>query len=366
MMTRARIRLVLFVSLSAFATPAAGKESKPTPHYEKHDDLSYYLRDDGTRVEIRTRDDWRRRRRHILEGMQQAMGPLPRPEKPVTLDMKVLEEHRGERAIRRKIAYHTDDPNKVVHAWLFIPLDMKEGKKRPAVLCLHQTNPRGKDSPAGLFERPSVHYALTLANRGYVTLAPDYPSFGEYEYDFNADDYESGSMKAIYDNMRAVDLLQSLPEVDGDRIGAIGHSLGGHNALYTAVFDERIKAVVTSCGFTAFRKYKGGDLHGWSSDRYMPRIGTAYNFDPDNMPFDFHEVLAAIAPRHVFINAPLHDDNFDNAGVRECVKEANDIYELIGHPGRIRAVYPDAAHDFPPPECEIAAQFLDHALRRGE
>src|SRR5690606_29056413 len=113
------------------------------------------------------------------------------------------------------------------------------------------------------------------------------PSLGEYQYDFEADDYASGSMKAIYDNMRAIDYLQSLPGVDGERIGAIGHSLGGHNAIFTAVFEPRIKAVVSSCGFTSFGKYYGGDLTGWSGPRYMPLIAQRYGCDPDHMPFDF-------------------------------------------------------------------------------
>ena len=129
-------------------------------------------------------------------------------------------------------------------------------------------------------------------------------------------------MKAIYDNTRAIDLLQSLPEVDPNRIGCIGHSLGGHNTLFTAVFDERIKAAVTSCGFTSFHKYKGGDLTGWTSPRYMPLIKTKYKLSPDQVPFDFAEVIAAIAPRAVFVNAPLHDDNFDISGVHDVLNAA--------------------------------------------
>jgi dienelactone hydrolase len=162
--------------------------------------------------------------------------------------------------------------------------------------------------------------------------------------------------------MRAIDLLQSLPEVNPERIGCIGHSLGGHNGLFTAVFDERIKAVVTCCGFTSAHKYMGGDLHGWSGPRYMPRVATHYNFLPDKIPFDFHEVLAAIAPRAIFIVAPLHDDNFDVAGVRDVVKVAQPIYKLLGHADRLRVVYPDAAHDFPDAEREQAYKFLDRVL----
>ncbi|MEX0611251.1 MAG: alpha/beta fold hydrolase, partial [Pirellulales bacterium] len=278
------------------------------------------------------------------------------------LEMEIVEEHEADGLVRRKLAYHTDRRDYKVTAWLLMPAGNKP-ERRPAVLCLHQTTPHGKDSPVGLSDRPSMHYALELARRGYVTLSPDYPSLGEHQHDFDADDYESGSMKAIYDNIRAVDLLQSLPEVDSERIGCIGHSLGGHNALFTAVFDERIKAVVTSCGFTSFHKYMGGDLHGWSGPRYMPRVASHYNFSPDRMPFDFPEVLAAIAPRAVFIVAPLHDDNFEVSGVRDTVKAARPIYDLLGRGTRLYVTHPDCEHDFPKAPRQSAYTFLDDHLR---
>jgi pimeloyl-ACP methyl ester carboxylesterase len=208
-----------------------------------------------------------------------------------------------------------------------------------------------------------LHYARELAERGFVTLAPDYPSLGEHEHDFDADEYASGSMKAIYDNIRAVDLLQTLPEVDGERIGCIGHSLGGHNGLFTAVFDERIKAVVTCCGFTRFGKYMGGDLTGWSGPRYMPLIKRRYGLSPDRMPFDFTEVIAALAPRAVFIVAPLHDDNFEVEGVRDVVAAARPVYELLGHSKALEVVYPDCGHDFPDAARREAYRFLETALR---
>jgi acetyl esterase/lipase len=234
--------------------------------------------------------------------------------------------------------------------------------RRPAVLCLHQTTPSGKDSPAGLADRPSLHYALELTRRGFITLSPDYPSLGEHKHDFDSDQYASGSMKAIYDNVRAIDLLQSLPEVDPERIGCIGHSLGGHNGLFTAVFDERIKAVVTCCGFTTFEKYMGGDLRGWSGPRYMPRIASAYGLSPDHMPFEFTEVIAAIAPRSVFIVAPLGDDNFAVDGVRDVVAAAGPVYALLGRPGRLRVIYPDCGHDFPDSARTAAYEFLAETL----
>jgi dienelactone hydrolase len=349
---------LIIVASTLGAGMARGAEP---PTYAEQSDLTYVLAADGTRTPICTEADWRRRREHILLSMQQVMGPLPRRDKPTPLDVQVVEERTVGGLGWRKLAYRTDRDSQRVTTWLLAPTG---AKSLPAVLCLHQTTPGGKDATVGLSDRPSMHYALELARRGYVTLSPDYPSLGEYEYDFDADDYVSGSMKAIYDNIRAVDLLQSLSEVDAERIGCIGHSLGGHNGLFTAAFDDRIKAVVTSCGFTQFARYKDGDLTGWSGPRYMPRIATEYDKAPERMPFDFNEVLAAIAPRGVFVVAPLHDDNFDVTGVREAVASAKSIYKLLGAADKLRTVYPDCGHDFPDEARGMAYRFLEDRLRR--
>src|SRR3954464_13094268 len=102
-----------------FCNVAVAQADKPTtPHNYEHQNLSYYLREDGSRVPIRTAADWQHRRKQILAGMQEVMGPLPRPKSPVPLDVQNLEEHKEDGYIRRKIAYHTDDLNSRVHAWL--------------------------------------------------------------------------------------------------------------------------------------------------------------------------------------------------------------------------------------------------------
>jgi hypothetical protein len=354
---------VRFLAWTLIATCSVCLAGEPiaAPRYTEHQDLSYFLRQDGNRAAIRAAGDWQQRRRHIVLGMEAVMGPLPQPVRPVPLDVKVREEQQLDGFVRRKLAYHTDHNDKCVSAWLLVPTAAAE-KPRAAVLCLHQTTPSGKDSPVGLSDRPSLHYALELAKLGFITLAPDYPSLGDYEHDFDNDEYASGSMKAIYDNVRAVDLLQSLPEVDAERIGCIGHSLGGHNGLFTAVFDERIKAVVTCCGFTRFHKYMGGDLRGWSGPRYMPRIESEYQLSPDRMPFDFTEVIAALAPRPVFIVAPIGDDNFAVDGVRDVVTAAAPVYQLLGKPAHLRAIYPDCGHDFPDAARQEAYEFLAESL----
>jgi dienelactone hydrolase len=287
---------------------------------------------------------WREERAAVLQGMQDVMGKLPPASKDAPKVVRLASE-KLKAFTRIKLTYESELGD-AVPAWLLIPNSLSG--RAPAMLCLHQTTKIGKDEPVGLGGNANLHYAQELAERGFVCLAPDYPYLGENTFDPYANGYASCTMKGIVNHRRGVDVLQSLPEVNAARIGAIGHSLGGHNALFVAAFDERIKAVVTSCGFTSFRKYFNGDLTGWAGKRYMPRIAEKFGKDPARMPFDFPALLGALAPRPVFINAPLRDSNFAVDGVRDCVTAAQLVYNDVFHVSRRLVVeYPDAAHDFP-------------------
>lgn len=359
---RNTVRVVPSLLLTAAAVTALWAD-EPQPPYAEHQDLSYYLNSAGEKVAIRTADDWKIRREHILAGMQTVMGPLPKPAQPVPLGMKVLAEENQDGFTRKLIAYHTDSAEREVRAYLFVPKG-SEPKKCPAMLCLHQTTGIGKGEPAGIGGLPNLHYALHLVQRGYVTLAPDYPSFGDYKYTFPAEHgYISGTMKAIYDNIRAVDLLQSLDFVDGERLGVIGHSLGGHNSMFTAAFEPRLKVIVSSCGFTRFHKYYGGKLKGWTSTRYMPLINDRYENNPDRVTFDFPEIVASFAPRAFFASSPVGDSNFEVSGVRETIAAAKPIYKLLGVEENLQANYPECGHDFPPDARELAYRFIDRHLK---
>ena len=352
---------LLLISTGMCLSPTTSRAADPVPKYVEHQDLSYFLDASGHRQPIKTRAEWAKRREHIAAGMQAVMGPLPKPEKPVLLDMRVEEEVAVGELTRKKISYHTDSTERRVKAFLFLPKTDK--KPIPAILCLHQTTNIGKSEPAGLGGNPNLNYALHLAQRGYVTLAPDYPSFGEYPFDFApAHGYTSGSMKAIYDNIRAVDVLQSLPDVDQDRIGCIGHSLGGHNTMFTAFFEPRIKCLVSNCGFTRFHKYYNGALKGWTSARYMPLIESRHHNSPDEVPFDFPEIVAGFAPRPFLASSPVGDSNFEVSGVKDSIASAKPIYDLLGAAESLQANYPDCAHDFPEDVRKVAYEFFDKHL----
>lgn len=328
-----------------------------------HSDVMVLKTENGEMQPVTTPFEMGRRRQHILAGMSLAMGSMPAPDRRVPLDLKVISEESAKGYIRRRISF-ASEPDDRVPAWLLIP--EKQTSPGPAMLCLHQTTGIGKGEPAGLGGLENLHYAHELAQRGFVCIVPDYPSFGDYPYDFRTQGqhYASGSMKAIWNNVRAIDVLETLPDVDPNRIGCIGHSLGGHNTLFTAAFDSRIRASVTSCGFTAFHHYYDGNLAGWTSDRYMPRIRDLYGNDPNRMPFDFCEVLAAIAPRSIFVNAPVSDSNFENTGVRKVVAEATKAQDIYGeNRGVITARYPECGHDFPDDVRDEACRWLEDQLK---
>ncbi|QDV32533.1 alpha/beta hydrolase family protein [Tautonia plasticadhaerens] len=338
--------------------------SPKPPSYPDHADLMVVLDGEGGHHPVASPADWDVRRAHVLANAQEVMGRMPGGERRVPLDP----EYGGPVAESNYVRIHVSlasEPGDRVPAWLLIPQGDPPPGGFPAMICLHQTVRVGKDEVVGIEARPNRSSAKELAERGYVVLAPDYPNFGEYAVDPYALGYDSATMKGVWNHMRGVDLLAGRPEVDAGRVGAIGHSLGGHNSIFLAVFDDRIRAVVSSCGFNSFPSYYGGNLAGWSHAGYMPRIRSKYGTDPGRMPFDFPELIGALAPRPFFTNSPLRDANFEVEGVRACIRSARPVYELLGAPEHLVAEYPDDEHDFPPDVRERSYRFLDRHLGRA-
>src|SRR5690606_25106692 len=262
----------------------------------------------------------------VLEGMEAAMGDLPDRENLPPMNIEVLDSRRESNYTRQSIVF-TVAEGEEVPAYLYIPDRNTSLDKLRAMLVLHGTGDLGKQLVDGTSHLANRALAKELAERGYVVIAPDYPSMGDLkDYNFDTDRYASGTMKAIFNHMRSVDLLTELAEVDPERIGVIGHSLGGHNAIFVGAFDPRLKVIVSSCGWTPFRHYDigeeasqryGGRLGPWAQDRYMPLIRDKFALDETQIPFDFPEVIASLAPRAFFTNSPKNDSNFDVQGVHK-------------------------------------------------
>jgi len=324
---------------------------------------------EGIARPVRSREDWENRRRTILAGAEKVMGSFPLVEKRSPLEVKVLETKEVGTYLRQSITYRAS-PSSLVPAHLCIPKDALAGKRKArAILCLHPTdNKVGRKVVLGLGGRANRAYAAELAELGFVTIAPAYPLLADYQPDVAKLGYASGTMKAIWDNSRALDLLESLPYVDASRgFGVIGHSLGGHNAIYTAAFEKRIAAVAVSCSFDSFPDYYGGNEknwvfgRGWCQTRYMPRLAD-YRGRLQAIPFDFPELLGALAPRPIFVSAPKGDHNFRWQSAKRCTEAASKVYQLLGAKNNLVVRHPDCSHDFPPEIREAAYDFLAKAL----
>lgn len=101
---------------------------------------------------------------------------------------------------------------------------------------------------------------------------------------------------------------------------------------------------------------------GWTQTRYMPKLRD-YRGRLAEIPFDFHELVGALAPRQVLIIAPLQDHNFKAGSVGRIAKAAREVFALYGKPDALHIEHPDCAHEFPPEMREKAYVLLDKTLR---
>ena len=316
--------------------------------------------------------DWQKRRAEILAGMQEIMGPLPGAAKRVPLDVKIASETDCGTYVRREISYAAE-PGARVPAFLLLPKKaLAGGASVRGVLALMPTNATEGNRPVvglhGPAPKPGRTYGQELAERGFAVIVPPYPHLADYTPDLEGLGYRSGTMKAIWDNIRALDVLDATPGVKQGNYGAIGHSLGGHNSIYTAVFDDRIKAIVSSCGFDSYLDYyaekpamwKPGQ--GWTQNRYMPRLAE-YAERKADIPFDFHELVGALAPRAFLAIAPVGDANFKWQSVARIIAAAKPVYALHNVRERVAVEHPEVAHDFPDAMREKAYQWLDRWVK---
>lgn len=364
-------RLACIFLLTIFSLFTGGCTRYPKQTSAVKSDLLVYQNSSGLKKPVKSSGDWEARRRQILKGMEKGMGVLPGwaglPAPGIEFTDSLKEDQYTRFTINLTVA-----ENELVPAYLYVPSKTGTQKKIPAMVVLHGTGDLGKQIVDGQSPKANRAIAKELAQRGYVVIAPDYPSMGDLkDYDFEKDRYQSGTMKAIFNHMRCVDLLQAREDVDPERIGVIGHSLGGHNAMFAGAFDQRLKVIVSSCGWTLMEYYDigeagtkkyGGRLGPWAQERYMPLLRTQYKLDPEKMPFDFDEIIAALAPRPFFSNSPLEDSNFDVVGVRKGIASASEVYDFFGVKDNLQVVYPDAAHDFPPDVRLQAYRFIDKIL----
>lgn len=155
----------------------------------------------------------------------------------------------------------------------------------------------------------------------------------------------------IEDTRTAIDAVSALEEIDSSQIYLVGYDLGGKVGLLTTAFDDRIKGVVSICGFDPLRlqtpdKGTEGIRHYSHLHGLLPRLGFFVGHE-DRVPFDFDEVLALIAPKPVLIVAPKMDRYARVADVSREVENSRKVYSLLGHPEALQFETPMDFNRFP-------------------
>ncbi|GMW02579.1 MAG: hypothetical protein AMXMBFR84_37150 [Candidatus Hydrogenedentota bacterium] len=277
---------------------------------------------------------WPETRVGIERAVRDVLGELPKQRGE--LQIKTVDEHSFPGFTRRRVNYFVGDWERV-SAWVFLP----DGRDDvPGILCCHQSVPQGKDETAGLSGHPKMAFAQHFAELGYATIAPDCVTAGErrpakgsafdtkgfYKENPNA----SVVGKMLVDHQHALDVLCDISRVDSARIGVIGHSLGGVNAMMMAAFDDRVQVCVSSCAFTRFTD--DDDPERWVREEgftHFPKLREAVK--AREFPFDWEHLLALIAPNPTLVISATNDEVLSNTkSVDKAVKSARSIYKMLG------------------------------------
>jgi hypothetical protein len=181
------------------------------------------------------------------------------------------------------------------------------GAPRPAVVCIHGHGGNRRI----VHEANSLYrgFAAALAERGYVTIAADVGQHTVYEAD------RTLMGERLWDLMRCVDYLESLPEVDKSRIGCGGLSLGGEMAMWLGGMDTRI-AATASCGFLT------------KMDQMEQNHCLCWKFDGLRELVDFADIYALTAPRALLCQNGLQEptSQFPVPLAAEALREVGLIY----------------------------------------
>lgn len=308
---------------------------------------------------ITTAAQWQKHRETIRRRWLEFLGKMPeRPE----VKLIVLSEDRPEGCHRQLVRYESER-GLPVEAYLLRPEPLGKNQ-RAALVVLHQTSSNNIDEVAGVNGPDAQALGLKLARQGFVVFCPrcylwqDVRSYDEAVANHRRRHPETlGMHKMLYDSQRGIDVLASLPEVDPQRIGATGHSLGAKETLYLAAFDERIRAAVASEGGI------GLTFSNWNAPWYLgPGIQAA------DFRLNHHQLLALIAPRPFLILAgemgPPAPSSDDGDRTWPFIEAVLPVYRLYGKPARIGTYNHRQGHTIPAKAFERMSEWLGTYLMK--
>ncbi len=309
---------------------------------------------------LTTKRAWTQQRADIRKEWLAYLGAFPR--KRASLKSEIISTEVLPKFTRQFVRYQIEN-GVWTDGYLLIPQDSKtpllqhSKMKHPAVVVFHATTPAQARQPAGLeIEKPELAIGVQLAERGYIALCPRNFIFGEgSDYKTHVATMQArhptwkGMTRMTFDAIRAADFLESLPIVDKNRIGCVGHSLGAKEVLYAAAFDDRFKAAVFSEG--------GIGIHfsNWDAVWYL-----GDGVQEKSFPLEHHQLLALIAPRPFLL---LAGESADNDKSWPFVETVMPVYKLLGSPNNVGWLNHREGHRYSPAARATAESFLNWHLK---
>ena len=289
-------------------------------------------------------EEWAKWREELRRKLVELLGGFPEEKTP--LSPETLEQKEYPLWIREKVIYQST-PYSTVLAWILIP---KRGRPPfPAVIAIHGHG-YGKDSIVGIKEdgtersQPEGYqkdFALELAKRGFLVVAPEQACFGERREKEDsgkgpgANSCHLGTVWAfmmgktmvgirVWDIMRTIDYLETRPDVDPGRIGCMGISGGGTTTLFTTALDDRIRVAVVSGYLNTFK------------DSLLSVRHCICNFIPGILKYaEMYDVAALIAPKPLLAEAGTKDPIFPIRATLKAYQYLKKVYSLLGVPERL-------------------------------
>ncbi len=308
------------------------------------------------------------------------VGPIPETCVPLDLAEEPLDLTADERTLLdesrydvRRVSYQGAHGQRIP-AYLLVPIGL--AGPAPGVLVMHQSNPTcGKKEPLGVCGAGNLDFARDLAERGFVAIAPDSIGYGDravaswkYGYEYA----DAAPLLALFpeatltglrisDAQRALDVLTTLPEVDAERLGMIGHSNGGIETLFDAAFDPRIRCAVSNAGPNLVRRETiemvglEPGIARWAGFAYLPAFAF-WDGAREDLPVDMHQLYAMVSPRSLYA-VQIADDTIapqvDRADV--VFAQADESFAALGGEfvGQVveSGLTPECRDEWGPPLC---------------
>ena len=297
------------------------------------------------------------------------LGKKPaKQKKPTAYDLTSLRQAEGYQW--SELSYAASD-GETVEALLLVPdgMDMKGSEKYPLIIAHHQHGGRydaGMLEPAGLCDNPANTFALNLCKAGFLVLCPEQIGFGRRREKLADGQYMNGRDnerwlfvqyylegrtllgKCLFDLECAMDVLFTLPFVDGKRIGICGHSMGGLVAYWFGWYEQRIKAVASVCGFSSLALLQKRHLNH-TFTMYLPAL-LQYGDTPD--------LLSDICPKPLYLSFGANDMIFPENGSRNICASAQSVYNQRSVSKQCQTEVTDDGHVFTEQKQTKAVEFF--------